>query len=89
MSRYFIHEDNIEKVETRISKINKKCEKFGCNFNYQRVGEEFRNVSGSPSHPNIQKFIEIEVEGVAVISDWDLIAKIEQIDEGIKENNQH
>ena len=52
MSRYFIHEDNIEKVETRISKINKKCEKFGCNFNYQRVGEEFRNVSDIPSQPN-------------------------------------
>ena len=82
MSRYFIHEDNIEKVETRISKINKKCEKFGCNFNYQRVGEEFRNVSDIPSRPNIQKFIEIEVEGVAVISDWDLIAKIEHEEEG-------
>ena len=82
MSRYFIHEDNIEKVETRISKINKKCKKFGCNFNYQRVGEEFRNVSNIPSQPNIQKFIEIEVEGVAVISDWDLIAKIEHEDGG-------
>lgn len=37
MSRYFIHEDNIDKVENRISRINKKCEKFGCNFNYQRI----------------------------------------------------
>lgn len=82
MSRYFIHEDNIDKVENRISKINKKCEKFGCNFNYQRIGEEFRNVSDIPSKPNIQKFIEIEVEGVAVISDWDLIAKIDHEDGG-------
>lgn len=77
MARYFIHEANIEKVEDRISKIEKKCKKFGCTFNYERVGEEFRNVSDIPGQPNIQKFIEIEVEGVAVINDWELVAKID------------
>lgn len=77
MARYFIHETNIEKVEDRISKIEKKCKKFGCTFNYERVGEEFRNVSDILDYPNIQKFIEIEVEGVAVINNWELVAKIE------------
>lgn len=77
MARYFIHEANIEKVEDRIFKIGNKCNKFGCSFNYERVGEEFRNVSEIPNQPNIQKFIEIEVEGVAVINHWELIAKIE------------
>lgn len=76
-ARYFIHEANIEKLEDRISKIDKNCKKFGCSFNYERVGEEFRNVSDIPNQMNIQKFIEIEVEGVAVISNWELIAKIE------------
>lgn len=77
MARYFIHEANIEKVEDRISKIGRKCSKFGCSFNYSRVGEEFRNVSENPNQLDIQKFIEIEVEGVAVVSNWELIAKIE------------
>lgn len=77
MARYFIHEANIEKVEDRISKIGKKCNKFGCYFNYARVGEEFRNVSEIPNQIDLQKFIEIEVEGVAVFSNWELIAKIE------------
>lgn len=41
---YGICEDNFIKFERKISPILKKCEKYGVDFSYKIIGEEFRDT---------------------------------------------
>lgn len=59
----------IEEVEKELQKVEKKCKKHNCNFTYNTIGEVVEIVNG-----NTFTFIEIEVDGKAVINDYELIA---------------
>lgn len=41
---YEICEDNFNKFERKISSILKKCKKYGVDFSYKIIGEEFRDT---------------------------------------------
>ena len=73
---YFIVENRFEYIEKKINSIKNKCEKLGLPFKYEVLGEEFRNV-GSEMKPVYVKFIKIDVEGRAYISDYEAVAVAE------------
>ncbi len=76
---YAILEGNMERLEKKLTRIEKKCQKYGCQFHFKVVGEEHRKLSvGEPEcEPIMAKFYIVEAEGLAIINDWRFIASIE------------
>lgn len=79
---YSIHESLIEKLEKKLTTIRNKCEKYGCEFFYERVGEEFKDIEDENGQKHTGKFIIVEASGLAIINDWRFVAVIEHKDSG-------
>ena len=69
---YSIHESLIDKLEKKLTTIQNKCEKYGCDFYYKEVGEVFKtfeenfDADGNRLEEPIEitrRFVVIEVEG--------------------------
>lgn len=82
MAQYAIHECNIEKLEAKLMKIRNKCKKLGCDYRYKRIGEEFREIE-IDGVKQTAKFILVDVDGVAIVSGWKLVARIDHEDAGV------
>ena len=74
---YFIHEDNMERLEKKLQRIKRKCDKYNCHFEYHKLGETYREVVLSTGFRETARFIEVAVSGVAIINNWKFIATIE------------
>jgi len=83
MAQYTIFEGNIERLEKKIETIQRKCNKYGFQFSYQRIGETYKGFKDSDGvyHEN-GKYIIVEVEGIARHEGWEFIATIEHHPEG-------
>lgn len=44
MTQYSIYEGNMERLEKKLNRIYGKCKKYGCEFSYRQVGEEFKEL---------------------------------------------
>lgn len=82
MERYAILEANMGRLEKKLTAIQNKCEKFGCSFSYNKVGEEFRTLKNEKGIEYQAKFILVEAEGKAVLNDWMFIASVEHTSNG-------
>ena len=71
--RYLIHESNIERLEKKLTTISNKCEKYGCTFTYEVIGEQFKEGEEGA----VSRYIEIETEGIAKVNDWVFVATID------------
>jgi len=80
MATFRIHEDNIERLEHKLTRIHNKCIKYGCDFSYSQVGEEFVEVE-SEGEKSIQRYVIVEAEGTAVINGWKFVATIDHSNE--------
>jgi len=84
-----IAECNMDRLEKKLNRIKKKCEKYGCEFRYERIGECFKEIPnpdydselGNDKMITIKQII-INVEGEAILSDWHLVASVERTDNG-------
>lgn len=74
---YFIHEDNMERLEKKLQRIKRKCDKYNCHFEYNKLGETYREVVLSTGFRETARFIEVAVSGVAIINNWKFIATVE------------
>ena len=81
MGTYLIHESNIEKLEKKIQSIFNKCKKYGIEFEYSRLGEEFRTVYFDGDESRVEKFIKVQVEGTAKIAGWSFVASLERLND--------
>ena len=79
--RYAILEGNMDRLEKKLNRIGNKCRKFGCDFRFERVGEEFREISIDDDTFNA-RFIIIEVEGKARVNGWRFLASVEHTGKG-------
>lgn len=71
--KYLIHESNIERLEKKLTTISNKCEKYGCIFTYEVIGEQFKeNEEGI-----VSRYIEIETSGIAKVDNWVFVATID------------
>lgn len=75
--KYSIYEGNWDSFNKKVDRIRKKCEKYGCDFSYEVLGEHFENLSDEYGDFT-GRFYDIDISGTAKISDgWELIGKID------------
>lgn len=87
---YAIWECHMDALRKKVKTIQKKCEKYGCDFTFEEVGEEIRDVKDSElidpntGNPVVHhlKFILVHAEGTAVINGWEFIASVEHTEKG-------
>lgn len=83
MPTYSIPSFNMPKLETRLAQIKKKCDRYGCDFNYRTLGEHVEEVKTEQGTAHI-KFIDIEVEGTAIAeTGWRLVAVRNAMEGGV------
>lgn len=71
--RYSIYEENMARLEKKLTRIQNKCNKYGCSFYYSVVGEEFKqDMEG-----NTYRYLVVEAEGTAVQADWEFVATLD------------
>ena len=87
---YAVFEGYMADLRKKVATIQRKCERFGCDFHFAEVGEEMREVV-DPDHINpltgkpvkvMCRFIICEAEGTAVLNDWQFIASVEHTANG-------
>lgn len=79
---YEIFEGNMDRLEKKLTRIENKCKKYGCDFHYEKVGEIFREMKDDNGNEYTAKFIQVEAEGTAIINDWKFIASVEHTENG-------
>lgn len=82
MAQYAIYEENLEILKKKLEKIKKKCEKYSCEFHYEEVGEEFREVKDENDFTFTARFVIVDVSGVAICEEgWSIVGVIDHMDE--------
>ena len=90
MERYAIYEGFMGDLEKKVASIQKKCNKFGCDFHFAEVGEEIREVedtlhidpeTGKNRKVNL-RFVICEAEGTARVNGWEFVASVEHTEKG-------
>lgn len=82
MGRYFIYEENMERLVKKIKRIENKCAKYNLHFHFEEVGCEYREMKQEDGTTVTAKFIEVEVEGLMKHESWEFVAKLDHFAEG-------
>ena len=90
MERYSIYEGHMADLMKKVTKIQNKCKKYGCDFHFAEVGEEFKEVEDPTTinpltgKPVVRtcRFLIVEAEGTAIINDWQFVASVEHTEKG-------
>lgn len=80
--QFKIYEGNIERLEKKMTRIRNKCNKYGCGFVYEQVGEEFKTLHKGTPKECVARFVIVNAEGTAVINGWEFVATLEHNKEG-------
>lgn len=80
--QYAIYEGNLEKIRSKVTRIRNKCRKYGTEFRFEEVGEEFRTFEGEHGETITRRFVIVEAEGVAKINGWRFIASVDHTENG-------
>lgn len=73
--QYSIFEGNLERLEKKLKRIHKKCQKYEAEFRYEIVGEEYKEVEFE-DETTTTRFVIVDVEGFAKINGWEFVATI-------------
>lgn len=74
---YKIFEANMERLEKKLKRIEAKCNKYGCEFHYQEIGETYETVHGLNGELATGRFVLVEAEGVAKLNNWEFVATVQ------------
>ena len=77
---YSVYEGNMERLEKKLATIKAKCARYGCEFNYKQVGEEFNTVIAEDGSKVTARFVLVEAEGKAQMNGWEFVATVEHND---------
>ena len=80
--QYAIFEGNMERLRKKMVRIRNKCQKYGCNFTFEEVGEEFREVQNEDGTKHNARFVLVESEGTAIVNGWKFVASVEFTEKG-------
>ena len=69
---YEIFEGNMERLEKKLNTIRNKRQVYGCEFNFEVVGESFHKVDD-----DTLRFVQVEASGIARVNGWEFVATIE------------
>ena len=80
---YGIVAENFNNLSKKLTKISKKCEKYNNEFKFEVIGERFVTVKDPSTHKEyVIKYIDIDVEGKAIVNDWEFAATIQHTESG-------
>jgi len=79
---YRIFEGNMDRLEKKLQRIANKCKKYGNEFRYEIVGEEYADIEDENGETHTRRFVLVEAEGTAIVNDWRFIAAVEHTKEG-------
>jgi hypothetical protein len=82
MNQYEILESNMERLNKKVTKIQNKCKKYGCDFHFEEVGEVFKTIKDEVGNERTARYVVVEAEGKAVINDWKFIGSVEHTEKG-------
>lgn len=82
MKQYAILEANMERLTKKLTRIQNKCRKYGCDFHFAEVGEEIRKVKTETGYIQNARFVLVEAEGKAIVNGWKFIASVEHTHNG-------
>lgn len=82
MGTFAIHEDNMERLTSKLTRIQNKCKKYGKFFSFKEVGEEYRSVEDEFGNTIQARFVIIETEGIIQHNGWEFVAVVEHTAEG-------
>ena len=78
MSEYLVYSGNMEKLKKKLSRIQKKCERYDCDFYFNELGEEFREIKDEDGEKYLARFIRVEAYGTAICeTGWKVVAVID------------
>lgn len=78
MSEYLVYSGNMEKLKKKLSRIQKKCERYSCDFYFKELGEEFREIKDEDGVKYLARFIRVEAYGTAICeTGWKVVAVID------------
>lgn len=77
---FSIFEDNMPRLVKKMATIEKKCRQYGCEFKFEEIGEEYREVKLENGTITTLRFVIVEAEGTARVNDWEFIATIQHMD---------
>lgn len=80
--QYSIFEGNIERLRKKMTRVQNKCRKYGCDFRYEEVGEEYKEEKDEYGNKVLKRFILVEAEGISRINDWRFVARVEHHESG-------
>lgn len=81
--KYSIPESNMDKLTKRLVTIGNKCNKFGCTFSFEIIGEHYeKQFDDAHVYTGDIKYIDVEVSGRAIINNWVFVATLEHTDKG-------
>ena len=87
MERFSVYEGYMDDLRKKVVRIKNKCQKYGCDFHFAEVGEEFvdckvgEKANGQPIR-EVCRFVIVEAEGTAIINDWEFVASVEHTEKG-------
>lgn len=82
MERYSVYEGHMVDLMKKVNRIRNKCMKYGCDFHFAEVGEEFKEVKDQDGNIVTCRFVLVEVEGTAIINNWLFVASVEHTTNG-------
>lgn len=82
MERYAIYEENMERLKKKLNAIASKCAKYGCEFVFNEVGEEYRERTGDDGEKFNVRYVIVEAEGIARVNGWRFAATLEHTEKG-------
>lgn len=80
--QFRIHEANLERLQKKVNRIRNKCVKYGCDFVYQEIGEEFKESENEDGSKSVDRYIIVECEGTAKVNGWRFAATIDHFETG-------
>lgn len=82
MRTFYIHEANLERLQKKVNRIRTKCAKYGCDFHYAEIGEEFRVMNEGQQDEHVERFVIVEAEGTAKVNGWKFAGTIDRTEHG-------
>ena len=82
MAQYYIHESNFERLEKKMTSLEKKMEATHCSFTYEVTGEEYRTTQDNEGNEYTAKYYVVEVDGTAKYNGWKFVATLDHHEEG-------
>lgn len=79
---YAILEGNMNRLEKKLTTIQNKCKKYGCDFTFEKVGEEYKKITTNQGLKYTAKFILVKAEGKAIVNNWRFVATLDHTPKG-------